>query len=355
MDRHRENVGPFVENPLRAVAMMDIDVEDRHPLMLQTQVSRGDRAVVEKAKAAGSRDRRDGREGGRARRPHPPRPAPVGLPSSRRQCQRKRPPRCRGRSDSRYRSCASRGGRQCGSGMSRHCVPDECWRSSRGLHFQALSRRPRLGKKAEILGTMHPRPRPLPERDRLDQIVMACLEPREQPVGVFGLLGGSLDDAPNQKELRIMASMQFGIDGLHADAPMAEDGCRRSRPRTIVMLVGSSSIARVSIQFLTADTRPRSRGMFYPRLAFRFPSKEGSRECRMRAAPAVSCAKCTSKKRTRAYRAAENIRHSLRNGFTAYIALSPEYRAFLPPSPAENGSSAPGRADLPSARLDANH
>ena len=27
--------------------------------------------------------------------------------------------------------------------------------------------------------------------------------------------------------------------------------------------------------------------------------------------------------RTRAYRAAEAIRHSLRNGFTAYIALSP--------------------------------
>ena len=28
-----------------------------------------------------------------------------------------------------------------------------------------------------------------------------------------------------------------------------------------------------------------------------------------------------------------HIRHSLRNGFTAYIALTPEYRAFLPPSP----------------------
>jgi hypothetical protein len=39
---------------------------------------------------------------------------------------------------------------------------------------------------------------------------------------------------------------------------------------------------------------------------------------------------------TRAYRAAEAIRHSLRNGFTAYIALTPEYRAFLPPSPREN-------------------
>ena len=30
--------------------------------------------------------------------------------------------------------------------------------------------------------------------------------------------------------------------------------------------------------------------------------------------------------RTRAYRAAENIRHSLRNGFTAYIVLSPVSR-----------------------------
>jgi hypothetical protein len=45
--------------------------------------------------------------------------------------------------------------------------------------------------------------------------------------------------------------------------------------------------------------------------------------------------------RTRAYRAAEAIRHSLRNGFTAYIALTPEYRAFLPPSPPGNWHSGP--------------
>ena len=32
---------------------------------------------------------------------------------------------------------------------------------------------------------------------------------------------------------------------------------------------------------------------------------------------------------------AEDIRHSLRNGLTAYNALSPEYRAFLPPSPSD--------------------
>ena len=36
------------------------------------------------------------------------------------------------------------------------------------------------------------------------------------------------------------------------------------------------------------------------------------------------------KVRPRAYRAAESIRHSLRNGFTAYNELSPE-NGFLPP------------------------
>src|SRR5206468_10229515 len=38
------------------------------------------------------------------------------------------------------------------------------------------------------------------------------------------------------------------------------------------------------------------------------------------------CQKCALW-RTRAYRAAETLRHPLRNGFTAYIALSPVERA----------------------------
>src|SRR5213079_2610541 len=38
------------------------------------------------------------------------------------------------------------------------------------------------------------------------------------------------------------------------------------------------------------------------------------------------CQKCAFR-RTRAYRAAETLRHPLRNGFTAYIALSPVERA----------------------------
>src|SRR3954452_4344004 len=41
---------------------------------------------------------------------------------------------------------------------------------------------------------------------------------------------------------------------------------------------------------------------------------------------------CT-KVRPRAYRAAENTRHSLRNGFTAYGALSPENSSFASVAP----------------------
>jgi hypothetical protein len=65
--------------------------------------------------------------------------------------------------------------------------------------------------------------------------------------------------------------------------------------------------------------------------------------------------------RTRAYRAAEAIRHSLRNGFTAYTALSPEYRAFLPPSPYGNwhlgpvGLSAPPQDLTPTTEASGPH
>jgi hypothetical protein len=51
--------------------------------------------------------------------------------------------------------------------------------------------------------------------------------------------------------------------------------------------------------------------------------------------------KVHKEKRTRAYRAAENIRHPLRNGFTAYDALTPGYRAFLTPSPHGNRQLGP--------------
>src|SRR5437870_4256158 len=45
--------------------------------------------------------------------------------------------------------------------------------------------------------------------------------------------------------------------------------------------------------------------------------------------------KCAQRVRPRAYRAAENIRHPLRNGFTAYSVLSPENSSFASVAPWE--------------------
>jgi hypothetical protein len=56
-----------------------------------------------------------------------------------------------------------------------------------------------------------------------------------------------------------------------------------------------------------------------------FPRERGSRECRMRAAPAVSRAKSVSKDAHEHTGSAEALRHSLRNGFTAYTC-SPRRR-----------------------------
>jgi hypothetical protein len=70
-----------------------------------------------------------------------------------------------------------------------------------------------------------------------------------------------------------------------------------------------------------------------PRLWVTFAlENRGRRESRMRAAPAVSCAKCTKECAHEHTGSAENIRPSLRNGFTAYFVLSLVSRALLPPS-----------------------
>jgi hypothetical protein len=59
----------------------------------------------------------------------------------------------------------------------------------------------------------------------------------------------------------------------------------------------------------------------------------GSRKCRMHAAPAVSCARLCEESAHEHTGSAEALRHSLRNGFTAYSALSPATNSFLSPSP----------------------
>src|SRR6202171_3593854 len=78
----------------------------------------------------------------------------------------------------------------------------------------------------------------------------------------------------------------------------------------------------------------------------------GRRECRVRAAPAVSCASCTRKCAHEHTGSAEAIRHSLRNGFTAYIALSPATNSSCRRHRRINGFVAPGWADENLRRLD---
>ncbi len=52
MNGNRQHVGRFVEDALGAVAVMNIDVENSHTLMLQPQVRGRDSAVVEKTESA---------------------------------------------------------------------------------------------------------------------------------------------------------------------------------------------------------------------------------------------------------------------------------------------------------------
>src|ERR1700716_1436949 len=68
---------------------------------------------------------------------------------------------------------------------------------------------------------------------------------------------------------------------------------------------------------LSLRDAPEELDLAYPR------KTEGAGKCRGRAAPAVSCAKCTKENAHEHTGSAEALRHSLRNGFTAYIALSP--------------------------------
>ncbi|MEA2808131.1 MAG: hypothetical protein QOJ17_2272 [Rhodospirillaceae bacterium] len=68
-----------------------------------------------------------------------------------------------------------------------------------------------------------------------------------------------------------------------------------------------------------------SHGALRPSFSFHFRPLQirGRREDRVRAAPAVSCAKCTKENAHEHTGSAETLRPSPRNGFTAYSALSP--------------------------------
>src|SRR3954471_23856971 len=82
------------------------------------------------------------------------------------------------------------------------------------------------------------------------------------------------------------------------------------------------------------DTVPRSRGMICPRLGLGSPRREGAGNagCTLHPRSRVQWVEGSAHEHTGS---AEALRHSLRNGFTAYIVLSPVGPGSLSPSPAE--------------------
>ena len=91
----------------------------------------------------------------------------------------------------------------------------------------------------------------------------------------------------------------------------------------------------------------RSRGAMRPRFALVTLDNRGCRECRVHAAPAVSCASCTKKCAHEHTGTDGTLRHSLRNGFTAYAVLSPATNSSCHRRQRIDGLPEPGRADIP--------
>ena len=81
------------------------------------------------------------------------------------------------------------------------------------------------------------------------------------------------------------------------------------------------------------------------------PKRRGRRECRVLAAPAVSCAIVREKCAHEHTGTVGAFRHSLRSGFTAYAALSPETNSSCLRHRRIDGVRAPGRARNTSADL----
>jgi hypothetical protein len=99
------------------------------------------------------------------------------------------------------------------------------------------------------------------------------------------------------------------------------------------------------------DATSRPRGARRPSRAWSFRPQRGRGECRMPAAPAVSCAIIVVERTRVTTSTPESPGIPARNGFTTYFALSPVIGLFCHRRLRKCGMSAPGRADLPSANL----
>ncbi len=111
--------------------------------------------------------------------------------------------------------------------------------------------------------------------------------------------------------------------------------CRLGIPSIDALDTGSPG-RRVRCRCIPIATPPRSRGAFRPSFAIRSRPRnqraQGRPGARCTRGPVCNCTRECAHEHTGP---AESIRPSLRNGFTAYVVISPVSRALLPPSPRE--------------------
>src|SRR5216683_5433987 len=110
-------------------------------------------------------------------------------------------------------------------------------------------------------------------------------------------------------------------------------------------------VASLLAMTLNPDTRSRPRGAMRPSCAFISRPQGGRGECRVPAAPAVSCALGSGRTHTSNNEYTGIARRSRTQWFYDLFRALPGDRALLPPSSADMFLSKPGRADLNSANL----
>ena len=216
VNRDRQHVAAGPEDALGAVAVMDVDVEDRDPLVAGAQPLGGDRAVVEEAEAAGHVG-----EGVVARRPAQRIGGALALGDQGRR-------RDRDVGGQQRRLEGARADRAGGIGHVPAGAPDDAVRITRriaarmdvgdDLGRSVAERRPGvvgLLEKQQIVRAVHGRDRPAVETLRRDDGVAARLQPRQQPLGALRLLRAPPRLATDQEELRVVDEVSGIVDGFH--------------------------------------------------------------------------------------------------------------------------------------------
>ena len=147
-------------------------------------------------------------------------------------------------------------------------------------------------------------------------------------------------------------------EAIHSGHPksglLRRGACHRARIRATRWLPGNDG-SRASIRMSNSGYTSAFSRREAPEVCVSLSLKRGSRECRMRAAPAVSCAKYVQRKRTRAYRFSGGNPTFPAQWLYGLLRALPGVSGFLASVASRKPALWPGWAFAPPLRLDANH